>query len=67
MAAVGSSPGLEKHRMAAVQLTSRLRDCWSTDIDWEKYPKVLQKVKTYLGVIVLWTLKLGRVYFDDAL
>ena len=41
MAAIGSS---EKYRMAAVQLTGRLHKCWTTDIDWEKYPRVLREV-----------------------
>ena len=44
VAAVRSSPGLEKHRMADVLQTLRLHDGWSTDIDKEKYSKALQEV-----------------------
>ena len=46
MAAIGSSQGSEKTRVAAVQLNGRLCNCWSTDIDWDKYPRVLSEVQT---------------------
>ena len=48
MATASTPTSLERHRMAAVQLTGRLRDCWETDIDWEKYPKVLGEVQNKL-------------------
>ena len=45
MAAIASSQGAtEKSRIPATQLNSRLQNCWSTDIDWEKYPKTLREV-----------------------
>ena len=45
MAAISSSQtATEKSRIPAAQLNARLKNCWLTDIDWEKYPKTLKEV-----------------------
>ena len=50
MATVSTPPGLERHRMAALQLTGHLRDCWEMDKCWEMYPKVLREVQNKLFI-----------------
>ena len=35
----------EKSRMAAVQLSSRLKKCWSVDINWDLYPTYIREVR----------------------
>jgi len=44
MAAIASSPASEKHRHAAVQLSGRLKQCWSLDVNWDLYPQVIREV-----------------------
>lgn len=39
-----SSQGAEKGRMAAVQLSARLKNCWSLDINWDLCPPFIREV-----------------------
>ena len=44
MAAIASSPGSDKHKMAAFQLSGRLQQCWTVDINWDLYPAMIKEV-----------------------
>lgn len=50
MATIGSPQCLDKHRIAAVQLSGRLQNYWSTDINWGLYPTVLTEVNIVFGI-----------------
>ena len=55
MAAIASSQGAtEKSRVSATQLNVRLQNCWSTEVDWEKYPKNLREVNDLLQFLVVY-------------
>ena len=41
MAAIASSP---KSRVSAVQLSGRLTNCWSLDVNWDLIPPMLREV-----------------------
>lgn len=44
MAAIASSPGSDKYRLAAAQLSGRLQRCWSLDLQWDLYPQAIREV-----------------------
>ena len=48
MAATASTPGSEKHRQAAAQLSARLQHCWLLDLKWDLYPQFMREVRAIL-------------------
>ena len=48
MAAIASSQGAERSRMAAVQLSARVKNCWSVNVNWDLYPPFIKKVSSAL-------------------
>jgi hypothetical protein len=53
MAAVGNSPisGDSKQTTAALQLSSRLKNCWKTDFDWTLVPTTVKEVDVIISVV----------------
>ena len=42
--AMASTPGSERHRQAAAQLSGRLKHCWSLDLQWDLYTNFMREV-----------------------
>lgn len=54
MAAVGNSPisGDSKQTTAALQLSSRLKNCWKTDFDWTLAPTTVKEVHVFTSLVL---------------
>ena len=44
VAKMASSQGAERNRLAAVQLSARLKNCWSVDVNWDLYSPFIREV-----------------------
>lgn len=61
MAGTASSQGVEKSRMAAVQLSARLKNCWSVDVNWNLYPPFIREVSCVKGLSMPLYIQYGNV------
>ena len=43
-AAIATSPGAEKSKIDAANLSAWLKHCWSHDINWDLYPSFMKEV-----------------------